>query len=200
MVSKMSESNLNYWEIKDWRCPACHINTNSQGILCESARAIALHVAGKIRGGDNTHKKWAISNIGNVIYDPEVNKTINTLADAIKSTVITINLARIKQEEERIQLIIEEREASEEPKVLAYRYIGFIETNLHQFICKTLQEAEGMNENEWWVKSVPTNIRIECAKRREEDNQGEVIYNYTNLIDLKTIIEKIENYLNHIYS
>jgi hypothetical protein len=172
---------------------------NSQGSPLVGSRAVALHIAGKIKTGDNTHRRWAINNVGDNIYDSEIYRTINTLAYEIESYVIDANQARIRQEEERIQRIIEERDANEEPRVLAYRYIESIETNLHQCVCQTLQDAYGESEDDWWVKGVPTNIRVECAKRREESTQREELYNYTALIHLKTIIEKIGSCLNRVW-
>jgi hypothetical protein len=181
----MEESELN-----EWRCPACNTNTNSLGRAFTGSRATALHVAGKIKTGDHAHRQWAIKTVGDTIYDPGTCKTINTLADVIELDVMKINQARIRQEEERIQRIIEQRDANKEPKVLAYRYIQYIETSLHQCIRETLQGAYGGDEDEWWVKGVPTNIRVQCANRREESTQREELYSYTDLIHLKVIIEK----------
>lgn len=174
----------------EWRCPACNTNTNSQGVALSGSRATALHVAGKIKTGDHTHGQWAKKTIGENIYDPDIYRTINTVADVVEPIIMKLNRLRIRQEEERIQRKIEQRDANEEPKVLAYRHIQFIETNLHRCICQTLRQAYGENEEEWWVKGVPMNIRVECAKRREQSTPREELYSYTDLMHLKAVIEK----------
>ena len=40
------------------------------------------------------------------------------------------------------------------------------------------------------MKGIPLTIRRDCAHRREESPNREELYHYTDLIDLKTIIEK----------
>ena len=67
----------------DWLCPVCNGNTNSLGIPFSGSRAVALHVAGKIRTGDRSHRSWAVAKVGNTINEPAVNHSINTLADFI---------------------------------------------------------------------------------------------------------------------
>tara|TARA_B100001971_G_C17944317_1_gene409277 strand:+ start:112 stop:609 length:498 start_codon:yes stop_codon:yes gene_type:complete len=94
-----------------------------------------------------------------------------------------------KQEEERIHQIIEERDAQEEPTVLAFKLVEKIETGLHAAVCYVLQEAYGETEKEWWVKGVPLNIRSSCAVKREEGSHMEEAHHYTNIVDLKSIIE-----------
>jgi len=74
--------------------------------------------------------------------------------------------------------------------VVAFRYIEKIETGLHGSIRYILKEAYGEEEGEWGVKGVPTQIRVACAQRREEDPQREEVYNYTDLLHLKKIIEQ----------
>jgi hypothetical protein len=177
-------------QLSDWLCPACNSNSNSLGIVFSRPRGIALHVAGKIKTGDHTHSQWARKNINEDIYRPEIYKTINTLASVIEPKVIEINNDRNKREEERMQRIIEERDANEEPKVLAYKHITYIENQLHQCVCRILKESYGHNEDEWWVKGISSTIRVECAKRREESTPREELFSYTDLIHLKIIIEK----------
>lgn len=80
---------------------------------------------------------------------------------------------------------------NEEPRILAYRYIIKFETELHQFIRRMLEEEYGYDEKEWWVKGIPYQIRVDCSKKREEDEKfREEPYKYTDLIDLRTIIDK----------
>lgn len=181
----------------DWRCPACNGDTNSQGTLFSGCRAVALHVAGKIRTGDHTHRKWALSKVGEVIIEPYAIRSINTLADEIESGVREENETRRRLENERIGRLIEERTTSEEPKVVAYRFINTIENGLHDCLKETLQKHFGESEDQWWVQAVPLQIRTECAKRREEDDVRDELCTYTNFIDLRTIVQKNNKVFEH---
>lgn len=186
----MAENDKTVSPEVDWLCPVCNGNTNLLGIPFSGSRAVALHVAGKIRTRDSLHRSWAIGKIGNTIDEPEVKHSINTLADQLEWYVSEENRARRQQEEERIKRLAEEQEAKEEPRVLGYRCVQRIETNLHAHVKKTLQVSFGEEESEWWVKGIAPQIRIECAQRREEDPLREESYSYIDLIDLKTIIDK----------
>ena len=84
-----------------WRCPACNTNINSMGVLLSGSRAVALHVSGKIRSGDHTHRKWALAGVGNVINNSYVRSSINTLADELESQVIQLNEKRLNEENEK---------------------------------------------------------------------------------------------------
>ncbi|MBI2831373.1 MAG: hypothetical protein HYX79_03855 [Chloroflexi bacterium] len=172
-------------ESLDWRCPACNIGTNSEGVAFSSARAVSLHIAGKIKTGDSTHRQWAVGRVGDNIQTLRY-ETINTLAAEIEPSIIEARQII----EELILRSIEERDANEEPNVLAYRYIRNIEVPLHKCIRQTLVDGYGANEDEWWVKGIPLAIRRDCANRKEESTPREEPYHYTYLIDLKTIIEK----------
>ena len=174
----------------DWLCPACNGNTNSLGIPFSGSRAVALHVAGKIRTGDSSHKSWAIAKVGNTIDEPEVKHSINTLADRLEWYVSEDNRARRQKEEERIKRLAEEQETKEEPRFLAYKYVQRIETSLHEHVKQTLKTSFGEEERGWWVQGVPPQIRTDCAQRREEDPLREELYSYTDLIDLRMIIDK----------
>jgi len=87
----------------------------------------------------------------------------------------------------RVQAVLRR---AEEPSYSAYRYECRIETNLHEFVRQTLQASFGEQESGWWVKGIPLQIRVNCAQKREEDSLREELYRYTDLIDLKTIINK----------
>lgn len=174
----------------DWLCPACDGNTNSLGIPFSGSRAAALHVAGKIRTGDSSHRSWAIGKIGNTIDKPEVKHSINTLADQLERYVSEHNRTRRQKEEERVKRLAEEQKAKEEPRVSAYRHVQRIETRLHAHVKQTLQTSFGEEERDWWVQGVPPQIRTDCAQKREEDPLREELYSYTALIDLRTIVDK----------
>ena len=174
----------------DWLCPVCFCNTNSQGIPFFSSRAVALHVSGKIRSGDRSHRRCAVSKAGDIIDEPGVNRSINTLAERLQSYVSESNKMRWQQEEERIEHLVQKRMGKEDPRVVAYKYVKAIETSLHEFAQRILQVSFGAEESGWWVQGVPLNIRRECAQRCEEDKLREEKYKYTDLIDLEAIINK----------
>jgi hypothetical protein len=174
----------------DWLCPVCNSNTNSLGTPFSGSRAVALHVAGKIRTGDRLHRSWAIGKIGNTVDKPEAKHSINTLADQLEWYVLEDNRTRHQKEEERIKRLAEEEKGKEDPGVLAYKYVQRIETSLHAYVRQALQTSFGEDEKGWWVQGVPPQIRIACAQRREEDRLREEPYRYINLIDLRTIIDK----------
>lgn len=172
-------------EVRGWQCPSCSVTTNSQGIALSGSRAVSLHVAGKIKSGDPTHRQWATREVGEVIQALRYG-SINTLADEIEPRVIDIN----RELEKLILHKLEERDANDEPNVLAYRYIANIEIPLHKCVRQALMEMYGEGEDEWWAKGVPMTIRKDCASRREESARREELYAHTYLIDLKTIVEK----------
>jgi len=68
-------------------------------------------------------------------------------------------------------------------------YLRELETGLHEFVRTVLVESFGEGES-WWVDGVPTQVRAECAKRREEDPARDEVWRYTYLLDLKTIVDK----------
>lgn len=176
-------------EFVDWRCPACNSGTNSLGAAFSGARAVSLHIAGKIKTGDSTHRQWAVRTVGDIIQTLRY-ETINTLGREIEPSIIEARQIFTREREELILRKIEERDANEEPNVLAYRYITNIEVPIHKCVRQTLVDTYGANEDEWWVKGIPAATRRDCASRREESTNREELYSYTYLIDLKTIIEK----------
>lgn len=187
----MDVNNENMTYQVDWICPACVTNTNSQGIPFSGSRAVALHIAGKILSYDDKyqHRNWVTDRLGDSIHD-YFDYTINTLAKELEPYVLKDYETRSQNEEEKIKRIVMQQEASEEPSVLAYKYILKLERRSHRFIRQILENEYGKDESEWWAKGVPAQIRIECAKRREDDPLREELYSYTDLIDLKTIFDK----------
>lgn len=172
---------MNEKDQESWLCPACGTDSNSYGGSFSGCRAVALHIAGKARTGDTLHKSWALNKVGDSINEPSVKQSINTLADVLEWHVEEAHKARRKLREQEFQQRIE-------PDDQAHKYIREIEKRLHQFVHQALQESLGEDEDGWWVKGIPPQIRAECAKRREEDSCREEAYSYTYLIDLKTII------------
>jgi len=71
-----------------------------------------------------------------------------------------------------------------------YEDIRDIELALHSFIRKALEEHHGKDETEWWAKGIPLRIRKECHARREEDENRQEPWCYTELIDLKDVIDR----------
>lgn len=73
-------------------CPICGTGTNSAGKPLLSYHAVALHVAGKIIGGEKTHRIWVRQSAPNIDLvgwsQQELNwKNMNVLAKIIYPTV-----------------------------------------------------------------------------------------------------------------
>lgn len=146
-------------------------------------------MAGKIRTGDHTHRKWAKTNIGEHTCEYENYSSLNDLANDLEQKMIEENNIRVKAEQERIKRLADQIYKKEEPDISAYRYIKQLENELHPFIRSILQRSYGEDERSWWLKGVPLKIRCNCAVRREQDSAREQIHKYTDFSDLKTIIE-----------
>jgi len=70
-----------------------------------------------------------------------------------------------------------------------YELLLSVEVSLHQEIKALLQAEYGPVE--WWRKGVPSDVRVECAKRHEEDDEpASEPYCYTNFIHLSEIMAK----------
>jgi len=179
----------NLADIEEWICPACDSKTNNQGKVFANSRAVALHIAGNMRVSNRKHINWAIGKIAEKYSDDPWQSAISVLAHEIEPLVKEENEKRLKLESKKVERLLRERE-SKEPRILAFRYIEEIETKLHKYVRISLRESFGDREVEWWVSGVPLNTRIACTTRREEDGLKEESYNYTDLIDLKTIIDK----------
>lgn len=81
-----------------------------------------------------------------------------------------------------------------------YEDIRDIELTLHDFIRKALEEHYGEDEKEWWAKGIPMKVRKDCHLRREEDVDRQEPWGYTELIDLKDIIDKKWSILSQSFS
>jgi hypothetical protein len=72
-----------------------------------------------------------------------------------------------------------------------YEDIRTIEVGLHRFIQEVLEREFGRGESGWWRQGIPAEIRKACQARREDDPQpADAAYCYTDLIDLRTVLEK----------
>lgn len=71
-----------------------------------------------------------------------------------------------------------------------YEDVRLIETTLHSHIRSALEDAYGPHENDWWRKEIPESIRKQCQSRREEDDAPADVFCYTDLLDLRTIVDK----------
>ena len=76
------------------------------------------------------------------------------------------------------------------PHLDAYDLVTWVEEMLHMFIKQRLRQVFGENEREWWHQGVPEKVRKKCAERREEDPERRPPFNYSDLIDLKEIMDK----------
>ena len=183
-------TNSNDRSMAEWFCPACNTGQNSYGSNFSGCNAVALHVAGKIRSGDRLHERWALKVVGESISEPSVRRTINTLADAMYRAVREAEQIRRALEDERIARLVEEKQSAASPDVQAYVHTTELEKSLHKLVRLTLMESFGEDEHGWWAMGIPLQIRKNCATRREEDSLREEAYVYTDLIDLKEIIDK----------
>jgi hypothetical protein len=156
----------------EFRCPVCGAAVNSSGGPLSSEWAVALHVSGKVRSSDRLHKAWVRQKIG-VTSAP----SINDLAEMI---VLVVH--------EELQRTADTQDERSEPKPLDF--VHRVELLLHGHVKGRLRSKFGDEGETWWVKGVPQSICEDCAKRREGDAKRDDLYQYTYLIDLKSILEK----------
>ena len=72
-----------------------------------------------------------------------------------------------------------------------YEYVSSMEVAVHGLVRALLEREFGPEEEGWWRKGIPSNIRVKCASRREEDEEPcETPYAYTTLIDLSAVVSK----------
>jgi len=152
------------------RCPVCKTSNNTKGQPLFDDRSIALHIAGKARGGCSLHRSWALNKVSNNLNFKE---SINEISEKIVWAVV--------EARERSQLSV-----TSSP----YDFIVAIERRLHRGVREILMGKFGEVEIVWWVTGVPQPIRVKCAERCEKDNCREPKYSYTDILDLLTIIDK----------
>ncbi len=75
-----------------------------------------------------------------------------------------------------------------------YEDLRDIETTLHSRIRSALENIYGPEKKDWWLK-LPLEIRNKCNERCEEDDLSLDPYCYTDLLDLRKILEKNWNVL-----
>jgi len=77
-----------------------------------------------------------------------------------------------------------------------YEDLSAVEVGLHKMISCGLEIEYGPND--WWRNGVPRHIRETCGGRRESEdsNPAPHAYHYTDLIDLKEILDRQWNVLN----
>ena len=85
-------------------------------------------------------------------------------------------------------LVILVADSGEDSRLDSGDLLNRIEVMLYDKVISGLEVNHG---SDWWF-SVPQNIRVQCATRREEEAKGEEIplHAYLTFIDLRTIIEK----------
>ena len=71
-----------------------------------------------------------------------------------------------------------------------YGDLALIEIVLHDVIRKKLVQEYGPAESGWWKQGIPLPIREKCVARRESDDTPVESYRYTDLIDLRALIDK----------
>jgi hypothetical protein len=73
-----------------------------------------------------------------------------------------------------------------------YEDVRAIEVWLHKLVRQALEARFGTEETGWWRQGIPVAIRVKCQTRREEDrtDQPSDPYAYTDLLDLKGIVER----------
>lgn len=70
-----------------------------------------------------------------------------------------------------------------------YEDLRDIETTLHTKIRSSLEKRYGPEKREWWLR-LPLDTRNKCNERCEEDDLRLDPYCYTDLLDLRKIIDK----------
>lgn len=159
-----------------WTCPVCKASCNTSGEPFASAWSVACHIAGKITGSsERTHKSWALGKVP----DLDAKATLPKIAERLTWAVV---------EAKRVRDAVEESRRSEMEKEPRKRIIT-IERELHQFIQINLKREFGESGDDWWIKGIPLQIRQKCADKCEADNRSQHAYYYTDLIDLKPILD-----------
>ena len=70
-----------------------------------------------------------------------------------------------------------------------YGYLRNIEVFLHEMTRRVLEAAYPSQDDAWWYKGVPEEIRVACVETRERDFQHLEPYAYTTLIHIKRILD-----------
>ena len=153
-------------------CPVCGAKTNRDGNAFVSEWALASHVAGSIHGGERLHRSWAKHHAPEVDLRQSVPRLAEGLMWLIRQALKADHLR--------------ERPAAPTPISLLHE----MERKLHDHVRCRLEAHFGCEQERWWTRGIPLPIRLDCAKRREEDSERKDPYAYTYLIDLKAIVDK----------
>lgn len=71
-----------------------------------------------------------------------------------------------------------------------YENVRAIEVGLHKLVRAAL-EARQPGGRQWWTDGVPSEIRLECERRRGRDKEpAEHSYNYTDLLHIREIVNR----------
>src|SRR5215213_1521424 len=71
-----------------------------------------------------------------------------------------------------------------------YEFLCELEIILHEMIKNVLTDTYGAGENGWWRKGIPSQIRTECVRMREEEKEPAAEpFCYTTFIHLSKIID-----------
>lgn len=89
---------------KEYQCPICHAKLNSNGEPFFDVRAVSLHIAGKIRGGDSNHKIWAYENYNRKEVDEAVEKARSTSNINYIGDLLTVSVKRWHDENSKPNL------------------------------------------------------------------------------------------------
>jgi hypothetical protein len=183
----------------DWRCPICNADRNIHGVEFLDSYPVACHVAMKVRSHDHPHESWAIEKIGTSYGKPLDKLKLNNITRRLLKAIKEDNEIRNRIEKQELQEFIIDREhigrqdvETHEftPEIEAYILVRKIEESLRAFVPRVLQKEHGDNEDVWWVKGVPEEIRTKCAESWEKDGRNNKIYYYTYPIQLMKIMDK----------
>lgn len=112
-----------------------------------------------------------------------LNPTLNQVLPALRSRGIHLNWLDVR-------VVMDYRDAA---VVLGdlYQDIYDLEVWIHRFLRATLENEYGPEEEGWWMKGVPLDVRHACNARREEDTgKRSDPWSYTVLTDLKRVADK----------
>jgi len=132
-------------------------------------------MAGMARTYRDEHAEWIISKC------PGIDLSWSAKNFDIASRIVPFVAAQL----EGVTLSLEEPNESE-----PYQILQEIENTLHRLVQLKLVEEFGVDNEQWWVRGVPLNVRVKCQTRREEDPRRDEPYTHTDLADLRAICDK----------
>ena len=65
--------------------------------------------------------------------------------------------------------------------------INTIQSNMHAYVITNLKQKYGQNNDDWWTKGIPKNIRVNCSEMWEEENHTHEIEHYLYMINYQGI-------------